>query len=308
MNIPLVSVIIPTYKRSEFLCTTIDSVLAQTYPNIEIIVIDDNGIGTTFQQETETRLQSYIRKGQINYICHKVNKNGSAARNTGFRASHGEYINFLDDDDELMPTKIGVQVSKLQGTDNKIGATYCNSKNIRIRGLINKKIEYSTSYTQEGLIIKDYLLGQCCFGTSSILFKRCVIDLLNGFDESYYRHQDVELLTRFFSFGFKILCTSPDPLLVYDLSKDRGNAQSCKKDYATKDKFLKQFTPVFNHFGILKNVMHYFWFSCAANAIRHEDFSTYKKAFNKLKHYGNLTMSEYAILLKRFIVGVIDKM
>ena len=106
MDQPLVSVIIPTYKRSDFLCTTIDSVLAQTYPNIEIIVVDDNGLGTTFQQATEKRLLPYIRMKQINYICHEVNKNGSAARNTGFRASHCEYINFLDDDDELLLEKI----------------------------------------------------------------------------------------------------------------------------------------------------------------------------------------------------------
>ena len=54
MNLdPLVSVVIPTYKRSDFLLKTIDSVLNQTYPNIEIFVVDDNGLGTEFQKETQ---------------------------------------------------------------------------------------------------------------------------------------------------------------------------------------------------------------------------------------------------------------
>lgn len=106
----LVSVIIPTYKRSDYLLQTIESVLNQTYSSIEIIVVDDNGFGTVFQKETYNKLKSLIVSNKIIYIPHDTNKNGSAARNTGFKASKGEYINFLDDDDELMPDKIEKQV------------------------------------------------------------------------------------------------------------------------------------------------------------------------------------------------------
>ena len=92
----LVSVIIPTYKRSDYLLQTIESVLSQTYPSIEIIIVDDNGLGNKFQVETQKKLQKYIVERKIIYIPHEVNKNGAAARNTGFRASKGEYINFLE--------------------------------------------------------------------------------------------------------------------------------------------------------------------------------------------------------------------
>ena len=78
---PLVSVVIPTYKRSETLTRAIDSVLEQTYPSIEIIVVDDNGEGTEMQLETEKALENYIISGEIVYIKHEVNRNGSAARN-----------------------------------------------------------------------------------------------------------------------------------------------------------------------------------------------------------------------------------
>lgn len=306
MNDPLVSVIIPTYKRSEFLCATIDSVLAQTYKNIEIIVVDDNGIGTVYQQETEKRLQPYIQKNLITYLCHRVNKNGSAARNTGFSESHGEFINYLDDDDELMPQKIEMQVKCLQLSSNDIGATYCNSKTIRIKGIINKKIEKVSQYSQEGNILKEYLLAKCCFNTSAILFKRKVIFSLNGFDESYYRHQDVELMTRFFA-NYKIICTSLEPLLSYDISKDRRNVTSCERDYKIKNKYLKQFDHFFSERGIKDEVFHFFWFSCAANAIRNRNYNIFFKAKAQMYKYGTFSFHEYKILLKRFIVSLLAK-
>jgi len=304
MNNQLVSVIIPTYKRSDFLCATIDSVLAQTYPNIEIIVVDDNGVGTSYQKATELKLRSYIDTGKIIYICHDANKNGSAARNTGFRASHGEYINFLDDDDELMPCKIEMQVNRLANTDGTIGATYCNAKTIRIKGVINKKIEKITNYSQEGNILKEYLLSKCCFNTSAILIKRHVIVELQGFDESYYRHQDVEFMTRFFE-DYEIVCTGLMPLLKYDISKDRGNVSSCEKDYRIKEKFLWQFKPLFSSLGINDDVCHHFWFSCAANAVRYRNYEIFIKAREQMKLHGKLTLNEGKTLLKRFCVSLL---
>ena len=98
----LVSVIIPTYSRPDFISRAIESVLNQTYKPIEIIVVDDNGRGTNNQILTEQVLTNFIRSNQIKYIVHEKNKNGSAARNTGAASSHGEYITFLDDDDVLL--------------------------------------------------------------------------------------------------------------------------------------------------------------------------------------------------------------
>lgn len=105
VNRSLVSVIIPTYKRATTLLDAIRSVLNQTYKNIEIVIVDDNGKGTYEQLETERLLKQYIENQQIIYIVHEYNKNGSAARNTGLMASHGAYINFLDDDDKMYPQK-----------------------------------------------------------------------------------------------------------------------------------------------------------------------------------------------------------
>lgn len=99
----LVSVIIPTYGGAEFLSRCVDSVLSQTYKNIEIIVVDDNGLDTPKQKETAIAMKKYSSLSNVKYVCHEVNKNGSAARNTGVKNSNGEYIALLDDDDVFLP-------------------------------------------------------------------------------------------------------------------------------------------------------------------------------------------------------------
>ena len=105
---PLVTVVIPTYNRPVYLKRCIDSVLNQTYKRIEIIVVDDNNPDTEARKETEAIIAEFVSAGQVKYIQHERNKNGSAARNTGWKASHGEYITFLDDDDEIHATKIEI--------------------------------------------------------------------------------------------------------------------------------------------------------------------------------------------------------
>ena len=91
---PDVSVIIPTYDRSEFLRTAIASVLAQTLQDFEIIVVDDASADDT--QEVVGNLDD----GRIRYIRHEINKGVAATRNTGVLNSKGKYIAFLDDDDK----------------------------------------------------------------------------------------------------------------------------------------------------------------------------------------------------------------
>lgn len=301
----LVSIIIPTYKRSDYLLQTIDSVLAQTYSPIEIIVVDDNGLGTKYQIETQEKLLNLIDDGKIIYIPHEKNKNGSAARNTGFRASKGKYINFLDDDDELMPQKIEMQVKRLINTDDIVGATYCNKITVRLQSLTNRKVKENKYYSQEGSLLLDYILAKCTFGTSQILFKRKVIENLHGFDESYLRHQDLELMTRFFG-KYELLCTSPNiPLVTYDLSKDRGNVLSCEKDFKNKQKYITDFKEFFVNKNILKEVSHHIWFCCAASALLNRNYTIFRRAFKSIPN--KISVVEMLSLFKRFLIGLIIK-
>lgn len=206
-NKSLVSVIIPTYSRPENLCRAIDSVLAQSYKNIEIIVVDDNGIGTKFQKETEKILKLYEEKESIIYIKHDVNRNGSAARNTGLWACNGEYVNFLDDDDVFEPYKIELQLKRLKMLPN-VDACYCNSI------LIGKHRKIVTRNTKEGDLTIDLLTGKAFFNTSTILFKKQSLVDINGWDERFKRHQDWELMVRFFRNHSICIAQTDNPLLT----------------------------------------------------------------------------------------------
>ena len=229
---PLVSIIIPTYKRPENLKRAINSVLNQTYTPIEIIVVDDNGNGTKWQIYTETLLKDYIQQDKIKYITHEVNRNGSAARNTGFNASQGEYINFLDDDDIFEPTKIQKQIKCLNTHPKEYGACICNT---HIKGF---KRSFNTNITREGNLIQEVLTEEVAFNTSTVLFRRDVLLDLKGFDESFYRHQDWELYVRFFR-KYKV-CLVTDFLLT-KISMPNIITNNPLKAIEYKEKFLQTF-------------------------------------------------------------------
>ena len=109
----MISIIIPTYNQRGFLVGAIDSVLSQSYQDIEVIIVDDNNPNTEARRKTECLMSAYSNNPRVKYLKHDVNKNGSAARNTGFQASKGEYIAFLDDDDFWAEDKLEKQVNYL---------------------------------------------------------------------------------------------------------------------------------------------------------------------------------------------------
>lgn len=189
----LITIIIPTYGRSEFLLRSLKSVLNQTYSNIEIIIVDDNGKDTENQLNTYQKLKQFLYKdNKIKYVIHEKNLNGAAARNTGIKESKGEYICFLDDDDEFEKEKIEKQYNKLEKNKEKYGACYCGHSRIKN----GKKI--STYLPQEeGNILLPLLLQQidACTG-STLMIRRETLDKVVGFDVNFKRHQDYEFIAR----------------------------------------------------------------------------------------------------------------
>src|SRR6056297_1399486 len=116
---PTVSVIVPTYNRADSLPRTIDSVLAQTHDDLELVVVDDAST-----DDTETVVERY-EDDRVTYLEHATNRGGSAARNTGIRASDGDYVAFLDSDDEWHPEKLERQVRELESRSEEWVAAYC---------------------------------------------------------------------------------------------------------------------------------------------------------------------------------------
>lgn len=98
MDIPLISVIVPVYRVEEYLHRCVDSILAQTYPNIEIILVDDGS-----PDKCGAICDDYARSHDSILVVHRPNGGLSAARNTGLDVCHGEYIGFVDSDDFICP-------------------------------------------------------------------------------------------------------------------------------------------------------------------------------------------------------------
>lgn len=221
----MVSIIIPTYKGSDKVKYSVYCALQQTYKPIEVIVVDDNGLGTDEQIKTKRNLQSLIDKNLITYVAHESNMNGSAARNTGFSISKGEYVNFLDDDDFMIKNKIEKQVDYMRSNpdiDVVVCCTYFVHENGK--GFLVKP------HWDQLHIQRDYLC-KTLFNTSAMLIRRNAVEDINGFDISFKRHQDWEFSIRMME-KHRYGCVCDNLLIKYATNRNTpGNNDTAVKHY-----------------------------------------------------------------------------
>ena len=189
---PLVSIVIPTYQRPQFLSRAINSCLNQTYDNVEVIVVDDNNPDTEARNETEELMSTFSKVSNLQYIRHEKNKNGSAARNTGWRASSGKYITFLDDDDEISPAKIEKQLECMESLSADYGACYT----AYIIRMPNGTEQHSVTCDHGDVSMKALMRTLYLGSGSNLLLRKSVVDEVNGYDESFRRNQDIEFMAR----------------------------------------------------------------------------------------------------------------
>lgn len=148
----LVSVVIPTYNRAGTIRTAIDSVLAQTYPHTEIIVVDDGSTDETYQL-----LKTYQQERKIIYLT-QGNSGPAAARNHGIKMAHGEFVAFLDADDHWLPEKLAKQMP-LFGT-SEVGLVYSDMQLVGDRsGLFSGLIKngYKRGSVLKSLIYENFV-------------------------------------------------------------------------------------------------------------------------------------------------------
>jgi len=202
IRMPTVSVVIPTYNRSDTLERAVDSVLFQDYEDFEVFVVDDAST-----DDTESVMEQYDDP-RLTYIRHTENQGGSAARNTGIEKASGKYIALLDSDDEWLKGKLPAQVSCLNSLSNDWVATYCDTTkqrkelNGKVRGILNRLFHnYQGAEGGEELI--EYIL-KLRFGIgagSTLMIRANTVNKMGGFDESFERHQDWEFLIRLLKQG-----------------------------------------------------------------------------------------------------------
>ena len=171
---PKVSVIIPTHNRSELLRVAIQSVLNQTFEDFEIVVVDDAS-----NDDTEDVVKG-IGDNRIEYIRHETNRGEGGTRNTGVKNSKGEYIAFLDDDDEWLADKLQRQVAILDHSPKEVGGVYTGWVNID--GTTGRILRRRLS-SKRGNIFPELLYGlNLC--VSSLMFRKSCFEKVGWFDES----------------------------------------------------------------------------------------------------------------------------
>lgn len=195
-KLPLISIIIPTYGRAEMLSRAIDSVLNQTYKNIEVIVINDNFLNSNSFKETLRELEKYGKINKVKIYSDGINRGGGLARNKGIELSCGEYITFLDDDDYYYPNKIEKQIEHI--LNEKIDVSICD---MEVR---NQKGELSYRIKGESCVgdLSNFLVNGITY-TPMILCKKTVLLDINMFTD-IPRFQDHILMIKILKKKYKV--------------------------------------------------------------------------------------------------------
>ena len=182
---PTVSVVIPAYNCAAFLPEAIESVLRQTYTDLEILVIDD---GST--DDTPAVVEPYLNR--IRYI-RQLNRGLPGARNTGIRASTGEFIALLDADDAWVPEKLALQMPLL--ADPEVGIVYSDFSVRYADGRVLPSYLADRPLAAEGFVVDAYLRSRFLFPSSMVL-RRTAVEACGFFDEAMFAAEDIELFAR----------------------------------------------------------------------------------------------------------------
>jgi glycosyltransferase involved in cell wall biosynthesis len=183
---PVVSVIIPTYKRGYCIAACLRSVLAQSFGDFEIIVVDDASL-----DDTQAQVAS-VADPRIQYLQHETNQGGAVARNTGIAVARGEFIAFLDSDDLWLPDKLQKQIVSLQRLGPTWGLSYtwlaCVDDNGKETLRINPEID--------GQCFEEMLVSNFIGSFSNVVVRKALLIDVGALDVAFRSCQDWDLFIR----------------------------------------------------------------------------------------------------------------
>ena len=283
---PLVSIIIPTYKRRHKINKAINSLIKQTFLNWEAIVIDNNS-----NDGTKELIHSY-KDDRIKFF--QINNKGviSISRNYGINKSTGKYIAFLDSDDWWSPNKLQ-NVNKAISSGHKF--IYHNHYVVKSNLLIKKK--YYSRFINNS-IYENLLIKGPCFATSSVIVEKNTIIKINLFDENYdlisWEDYDAWLRLAKLNINFHYI----NKFLSYIKQDDENNLNSRKRIdniFAIKKKYLDKHNLGLPNWSIIELFKNY---SFIKNFIQAEIYFS-KIDFSKLK---------FSIKFKLILLYLINKL
>ncbi len=213
-----VSVIIPSYNRAHLLGRAIASVQAQTLKPLEIIVVDDGS--------TDASAELVTRQFPDCHYLHQSNRGVSAARNLGIRVARGEWIAFLDSDDEWLPEKLAAQAAVLAATS---GCRLVHADEVWIRR--GRRVNAMQKHRKSGGDIFQQCLPLCVISPSAAVLHRSLLEEVGGFDESLPACEDYDLWLRICAREAVAFVETPQ------LRKFGGHADQLSRQYWGMDRF-----------------------------------------------------------------------
>lgn len=178
---PLVSVIVATYRRDSSLVNALESLAAQSYPTMEIVLVDDNGDAQWNAKVSKIvdAFQKEFPEVSLRLIVNNPNQGSAKTRNIGIEAAAGKYITFLDDDDLYLPDKVGRQVSFMQ--ENKCDYSITDLDLFNENGqLVDRRIRNYIQGTSKELLQRCHLMYHLT-GTDTMMFTKEYLKKIGGF-------------------------------------------------------------------------------------------------------------------------------
>lgn len=187
----LVTAVITTHKREpKIVERALKSILNQTHKDLEIIVVDDSPVTYELRDAVKGMVESYADKG-VKYIQHETCKGACAARNTGLSNAKGEFIGFLDDDDEWLPEKIEKQLTGF--VNENVALVYCGRETFYSK---SNTVTKQTVEFHKGKVFDKLIFSNFIGSTSFPLLRKDFLNSINGFDVLMQSAQDYDVWLR----------------------------------------------------------------------------------------------------------------
>jgi len=236
MAAPTLSIIVPTKNRPHLLKRALQSVAIQQYSSFEVCVVDNNS-----GKEKNTEIQAIVeefseRNPSLRWLyVHSTKLFASGARNDGIAATTGDFIIFLDDDDELLKNSVSIRMNAM-AADPDLALLYCGGYS-RIFPYPFKMYRY---YHYNKQMQRDRLIMMSC---SSIMINRHIFDAYNlRFDERQSRMEDYDLCKMIIQLDLKVK-SIPDPLVMIYLHPETRMSSQQLIDYDFKEKLIERWGP-----------------------------------------------------------------
>lgn len=242
---PLVSVVIPTHNRAHVVCEAVESVLAQTVQDFEVIVVDDRSKDDTLDRLADLRLPS----PKFRVIRHEKNRGAQAARNSGARIATGEWLSFLDSDDKLLPQSLEMRLQA--ATSEKVQVVHSECYVLKgdvpqglfgvppVRGRVYRSLLRHPGPMFQGLLISAQVFEQ-----------------MGGLDERIVSHQEWDTsirLAKICRFGF-----GSEPTFIWDCrGTDTMSKDARRSAEGYRQVVLKHFTSILTNLGPKAMSGHY---------------------------------------------------